>query len=236
MPSWITHLVTANKICEKLYVEDKNSFLFGNIMPDILNNHIVKNTNMHKEYGITHFTDDIVINGIKYAFPNFDKFFEEYKEKINNPIIYGFYVHLLTDYFWNNLSYQKYFRNHNGLVQIQFIDGITQDYEHDSAIKVKQADFRIFTDYLKNNYEIDKILYTDDLLNLSKEISEIPLTKEDIEKTLYAVDKYIKNKTELSKTNYRLFTQEILNSYFKESINFIIEKLKKKNILNNKVL
>ena len=104
------------------------------------------------------------------------------------------------------------------------------------AIKVKQADFRIFTDYLKNNYEIDKIFYTDNLLNLSKEIFETPLTKEDIEKSLYAVDKYIINKTEFSKTTYRLFTQEILNSYFKESINFVIKKLKKKNTLNNIII
>ncbi|MBQ2938138.1 MAG: hypothetical protein IJE05_04610 [Clostridia bacterium] len=226
MPSWITHLVTANKICDKLNIKDKNSFLFGNIMPDILNNHIVKNTNTHREYEITHFTDDIVINGIKYAFPNFDKFFEGYKEKMNNPIVCGFYVHLITDYFWNKLSYEKHFRNHNGFVEIQFIDGTTEEYEYDPAIKVKQSDFRIFTEYLKNNYEIDKIAYTDDLLNLSKEITEIPLIKEDIEKTLYAVDEYRKNKTASSKTNYRLFTQEILNVYFDESINFIVKKLK----------
>ena len=106
---------------------------------------------------------------------------------------------------------------------------ITEDYEYDPAIKVKQADFRIFTQYLKNNHDIEKIVYTDDLLNLSKEIIEIPLIKEDIEKALYAVDEYQKNKTDLYKINYRLFTQDILNDYFDESINFIIEKLEKVN-------
>ena len=226
MPAWVTHLVTANKLCEKLNIKDKNSFLFGNVMPDILNNYIVKNTNTHKKYEVTHFTDDIVINGIKYAFPNFDKFFGEYKEKMNNPVVCGFYVHLLTDYFWNKLSYEKCFRNHNGFVEIQFIDGTTQNYEYDPAIKVKQADFKIFTQYLKTNNNIDKIVYTNDLLNLSKEIIETPLMKEDIEKTLKAVDKYCEDKTDSYNTNYRLFTQEILNDYFDKSINFVIEKLK----------
>lgn len=226
MPSWVTHLVTANKICEKLDIKDKNSFLFGNIMPDILNNYIVKNTNTHKKYEITHFTDDIVINGIKYAFPNFDKFFEEYKEKMNNPIVCGFYVHLITDYYWNKLSYEKYFRNHNGLVEIQFIDGTTKDYEFDPAIKVKQTDFRNFTKYLKNKNEIDKIVYTNELLNFSKEIVEIPLTKQDIEKTLKAVDKYREDKIDSYNISYRLFAQEILNDFFEESADFIIEKLK----------
>ena len=56
MPSWITHLATANKLCEKINIEDKNSFLFGNVMPDILNNYIVKETKEHKEYEITHFS------------------------------------------------------------------------------------------------------------------------------------------------------------------------------------
>ena len=112
MPSWITHLVTANRLCEKLDIKDKNSFLFGNIMPDILNNYIVKKTNIHKDYEITHFTRDVVINGVEYDFPDFNNFFEQYKDKMSNPIVCGFYVHLLTDYFWNKLSYGKYYREH----------------------------------------------------------------------------------------------------------------------------
>lgn len=226
MPSWVTHLVTANKIFDKLDIKDKNSFLFGNVMPDILNNYIVKNTNTHIKYEITHFTDDVIINDIKYAFPNFEKFFESYKEKMNNPVVCGFYVHLLTDYFWNKLSYEKYFRNHNGLVKIQFIDGTTEKYEYDPAIRVKQADFRNFTKYLKSNYDIDRIVYTKDLLNFSKEVIEIPLIKEDIEKTIQAVENYRENNLDFANINYRLFTQEILNEYFEESIKFIIEKLK----------
>lgn len=225
MPSWIMHLVTGNEICEKLDIKDKNSFLFGNIMPDILNNYIVKATNKHKEYETTHFTDDIDINGIKYGFPNLDRFFEKYKEKMNNPIVCGFYVHLITDYFWNKLVYEKYFKKHNEFVEVECIDGTTQDYEYDQAIEIKQTDFKICTQYLKNNNEVAKIVYTDNLLRLSKEITEIPLIKEDIEKTVNAVDEYYTDKKDLDRTSYRLFSQEELNKYLEESINFIIEKL-----------
>lgn len=225
MPSWITHLVTANRLLNKIEIKDKNSFLFGNIMPDILNNHIVKDTNVHRDYHITHFTDDVVINGIKYAFPNPDKFLLQYKEKMNNPVICGFYVHLLTDYFWNKLSYEKYFRDHNGLVEIKFVDGTTEEYEFDSAVKVKQMDFKKFTEYLKNNNSVDSINYSDELLCLSNEIKELPLTKEDIEKTLVEVDKFLNEEKVPDEAEYRLFTQEILNEYLEESIDYIIEKL-----------
>lgn len=226
MPSWITHLVTANKLFDRLDINDKNSFLFGNIMPDILNNYIVKDTNVHRDYEITHFTAPLVINGIKYEFPNFKNFFEEYKEKLDNPVVCGFYVHLLTDYFWNKLSYEKYFRNNNGLVEVKFLDGTTKDYKYNDAIRIKQADFRIFTEYLKNHYVVDGISYTENLLNLSKEIVEIPLTNQDIDKTLYEVKQYLGNESEMSETNYKLFTQDILNDYLEESINFIIKKYK----------
>lgn len=226
MPSWITHLVTVNKLCDKMEIKDKNSFLFGNIMPDILNNHIVKDTNVHKDYRTTHFADDIIINGIKYEFPNPDKFFEEYKDKINNSVIHGFYVHLLTDYFWNKISYEKHFRKKNDLVEVQFANKTTDNYEFNSAIRIKQNDFRIFTNYLKNNNTIDRIKYTDDLLHLSNEIKELPLTKNDIEKTLLEVDKFIDNNTASSEETYQLFTQDILNEYLEESIDYIIERTK----------
>ena len=144
---------------------------------------------------------------------------------MSNPIVCGFYVHLLTDYFWNKLSYGKYYREHNGLVEVKFLNGSVKDFEFDLAIKVKQDDFRIFTEYLKANNSIDRIIYNDNILNLSKYIVEIPLTKEDVEKTLDAVDKYITGEISTSEREYKLFTQDILNDYFEESIDFIIKNL-----------
>lgn len=225
MPSWITHLVTANKLLNRIEIKDKNSFLFGNVMPDILNNYIVKDTNVHRQYKSTHFTDEIMINGIKYEFPNPDKFLEEYKEKMNNPVIYGFYVHLLTDYFWNKISYTNHFKEHNGLVEIQFVDGTIQDFEFDDAIRIKQKDFAMFTDFLKNNNIIERINYSDDLVHLSNEITELPLTKADIEKTLTEVDKFLYGEEILVESNYKLFTQDKLNDYLEESVDYIIERL-----------
>ena len=78
---------------------------------------------------------------------------------------------------------------------------------------------------MKANNSIDRIIYNDNILNLSKYIVEIPLTKEDVEKTLDAVDKYITGEISTSEREYKLFTQDILNDYFEESIDFIIKNL-----------
>ncbi len=44
MPSWAIHLGVTTKINEKLNYQKvkKNIFLLGNILPDILNGHVIK--------------------------------------------------------------------------------------------------------------------------------------------------------------------------------------------------
>lgn len=54
MPAWAIHLEVTTKINEKTKFEDKkkNIFLLGNILPDILNGHVIKNISHivpHKE-------------------------------------------------------------------------------------------------------------------------------------------------------------------------------------------
>lgn len=149
MPSWITHLVTADKVLKNIEVKDKNSFLFGNVMPDILNNYIVKNTNIHKEYEETHFAQDVIINGIECKFPGPNKFLEEYKDKMTNPVVLGFYSHLLADYYWNDISYGKYFKGSREEVELKFVNGETKVYEYDDAVAIKQQDFSVFTRIFK---------------------------------------------------------------------------------------
>ncbi len=226
MPSWITHLVTANKLSNKIKINDKNSFLFGNIMPDILINYIVKNTSIHKNYKETHFSEKRVINGISLDFPQPENFFNLYKENMNNSVVLGYYIHLITDYFWNEISYSKYFKGSHTIVELQLLDGTTKKCSFDDAIHIKQKDFKIFTEYLKNNNKIERIKYTEDLLKNCKQIKEIPLTKEDIENSIVEVENYIignGNDDIIIDNEYKLFHQNELQNYFDESIEYIIK-------------
>ena len=41
MPSWGMHLLVAKKLNEKINIEDYNSFLIGNLIPDLNNGFVV---------------------------------------------------------------------------------------------------------------------------------------------------------------------------------------------------
>lgn len=226
MPAWVTHLVTGNKISDRLNITDKNSFLFGNVVPDILNGYIVKEISIHEKYEMTHFTESDVINGVKCKMPNPDKFLSLYKDRMDNMVILGAYVHLLTDYYWNKISYEKFFRQEGELVKLKFNDGTTNKYEYNDAIKVKQEDFKIFTYYLKKNYKLERVFYTDKFLDINSKISEIPLTRQDIVNAISAIDNYIDIKEQID-NNYRLFKENEIKEEFEKSLEFIEEKLRK---------
>lgn len=88
---------------------------------------------------------------------------------------------------------------------------------------------------MKSKYKIERVVYTDKLFEFCKEIKEIPLTKTDIENSIKEIDNYIENDivTVAGKTmhlkdinvEYNLFTEEKLEEYFDESVEFILEKL-----------
>lgn len=145
MPSWITHFVTVNKICERVKIENKNDFLFGNVMPDILNNYIVKNTSVHKNYDETHFRYKANLNGIRCELPDLDRFYNEYKGKMDNPVVLGYYTHLITDFYWNSTTYSNYFKPDGDCLEFTSVEGEKVVLEYNKAIKVKQLDFAIFT-------------------------------------------------------------------------------------------
>ena len=226
MPAWITHLATAEKLMEDIHIQDKNSFLFGNIMPDILNNYIVKQTHLHINYEVSHFAILQMINHRNFALPGTEKFLWEYHKNIDNPVILGFYTHLLTDYFWNTITYENFFFGHNNCITVKFSDGMQKDYTYDDAIHMKHRDFGKFSGYLKNMYSLQPIEYAEKLCILSNEVKGTPLTREDIQKTIEVLKESLQNSTVKEDTSYFLFSEDSLMPYFEQSIEFIKKSIK----------
>ena len=92
MPAAGIHLCVAKTLLNK----DMNQYLFflGTIAPDSW-----RNSNSTKSG--SHFQ---ILEKIHY-----EKFYQKYKDKMNNPFIYGYLIHLITDYYWygNSLSTVK---------------------------------------------------------------------------------------------------------------------------------
>ena len=102
MPSWGVHLGAAKKILEIVNIQEKNDFIFGNILPDIQNGYVIKDTSKIVKHRDTHY-DDFP----KTQFEYHNKFYGLYKENMNNKVVLGYFVHLMTDSLWNKEFYTK---------------------------------------------------------------------------------------------------------------------------------
>lgn len=202
MPNWKIHLEIAKKINKKFnYTQNKlEEFYLGNILPDINNCFIVKDISTKLEHKYTHYQDEIEIPSYK----NFEKI---YKNKIyEEPIIFGYYIHLYTDYTWNNYFYTNFNENEK-------LRGLS----HEEKRTLKQDDFKVY-----NNLFIDnkpKFLNKENLVEKSKKIDRISINKEDIEKVEKFLDEQIK-----TENTFKILTKEILDKMMCDTISHFQEK------------
>ena len=202
MPNWKIHLEIAKRINRKFnYTQNKlEEFYLGNILPDINNCFIVKDISTKLEHKYTHYQDEIEIPSYK----NFEKI---YKNKIyEEPIIFGYYIHLYTDYTWNNYFYTNFNDNEK-------LRGLS----HEEKRTLKQDDFKVY-----NNLFIDnkpKFLNKENLVEKSKKIDRISINKEDIEKVEKFLDEQIK-----TENTFKILTKEILDKMMCNTISHFQEK------------
>ena len=188
MPNWNVHLEVGKRLNKKLNI-DKDLFMLGNILPDINNGYVVKGISKILAHKYTHYTEDNM-----YSYKNF---YNEYKDKINNTIVLGYYVHLYTDFLFNNDFYNR----------------VQNDIEHDKLRKIKQNDFKKFNNkFLNNKLDID----IDKCLNNVNILKRISINKNDLE----LVINYLNNRKE-EKLEYNFYTEKELE----ELLNKTVEKI-----------
>lgn len=227
MPSWGIHLVTANDVIKKINIKDKNSFTIGNFLPDA-ERYVVKDFSIFVPYDISHFAKKLKINNVEEKLPNYQEFVNKYKHKLDNPIVLGYLTHLLTDYYWNNLTFSKYTAsNEKGEVigvLVNETDLISGDREFRRISK--QRDFTNFDrEVIKTkHYEIP--ILTDNCINELKALEETRYISNDIIKIINYLNTMVETKKKEKLEDYTMFTKENINKYYAESIEFIVNILK----------
>ena len=88
MPTHKIHLAVAKKVNDTLKL-DLDSIMLGSILPDLIIN--TNHTTSHYQNG------KLGIDGTA----NPDIFIKKNKNKLSNPIMIGYLIHLLTDKFYN---------------------------------------------------------------------------------------------------------------------------------------
>ena len=220
MPSWFMHLSTANDISKRIKVEI-NEFLFGNLMPDFNSGYVIKSRCI-ADYTVTHMRKIE-----KSILPDIDKFRENYKDKMKNTVVLGYYTHLLTDYFWNKLTLESrnIYNNKKELIAIKTTNGTIKPCKYEEARIAKVSDFHEFEKYLLSNKEIIMPYYQEDIIKKSKEIKEIYVEKEELQNALNYLEQTKKEIENSKKGEYQIYSEDEMIKYYKESLEFILDKL-----------
>ncbi len=240
MPTWAIHLATAKRVSEKINI-NKNIFTFGNILPDIPNEYVVKEITNHVSHARTHFEVDVLI--VEHMEKRYDlrNFAEQYKSKFSNPLMLGYYVHLLTDYFWNDKTYGE----HGIYDEEKHRIGLTLNNRErilcstEKARQIKTHDFRIFSKYIYDHHLADKPEYQEEIKEYLKDIDWITLEKSDIKRTI----EYIRDRCtgraqvleEGESTEYKIYSEKEMLELLDASVIFILKMIKKhaNNVLKN---
>ena len=228
MPSWSIHLLVARRVCDKLKLE-KDSFYFGNLIPDVDCNSRINRKQTH--YYDTNLYFDFCNRARKI---DIDRFLKDYKESIKNPLILGYYSHLLCDNFYNEYFYSKKWviDKDKNPIGIRLKDNKIVDIGIDDPDRLKQK-------YKHDDLELyGKFIYKDKLIVIPKDTKKI---KKDI---IYLKDRfmtddmverridYLNNGFELfnkldtdNRDDYKTFYKEELDTLLESCIDYVEEKL-----------
>lgn len=228
MPSWAIHLLTAKRLSNKIDV-DKNIFLIGNLLTDLLNGYVIKEVSSHVLHSETHFDTMTVFDGKKSKRPDLVGFKKKYgKYFLNNPLILGYYTHLATDYFWNSKTYDEYgiFNEEGKRIGVKLNNGKEKICQKEEIRKLKTNDFKIFSAHIYEKEMIEKIYWDDNIMTYLKQFDWIKFEKTDIEKLITYINKHIDKKNlsfEGKEKGYSIYTEELIDS----NINICVNKIKK---------
>ena len=236
MPSWGLHIYIAECVCDKLKNKiDYNSFLFGNVLPDIYSGWIIKDASQVYNYDVSHYASKVILNGREYKLSSYEKFIKEQRENLKNPIILGYLSHLMADHFFNKYAFSHhYIKDSSGQVEkIVLKNGEIIQGNSETARIYKQNDTAIFSNYiLKTKCKINSINLNSDITRDVKYIKNMNIKAEDLVK----VDNYLNNM--LGKkyedilqlgNNYMMFTEEELYLLIQDIINNIVDMINKIN-------
>ena len=231
MPSWPVHLVIAKKVNAKLKLNE-DLFLYGNLIPDV-----DKGTKITR-YEAHYYNENLPFPTVlQEKMININKFINVYKDALNNPLILGYYSHLLTDQFYNEKIYTtKWIQDeNNNIIGIKFNNRILKIGKEDTKKlkrKYKHKDFELYGKYLFNDGYVFIPKNKELIKENSKYLKNNFLTDKLIDHRFnYLNNEFTKfNKLSLYekifKHKYCLFTKNELDIIMNECIEMIITKIK----------
>lgn len=224
MPSWNIHLAIAKEVNKKLKL-DKNSFYFGNTVPDV-------DYNMSLTRHDTHYFNVPCTKCPKELLPDIDLFLKEYNDKLTNPVIMGTYIHLLTDYYFNSKIYSKHWiqDKDNNIIGIKLLNGIDKDIKMRKIYK--HYDLELFGKHLYKQGKIEIPEYDLNIYKNMKDLNNNRYKNTDIKRRIDYLNKdFIKKQKYTLLENivgirYKMMTKDEIEKIYNGCIKFILKNIK----------
>ena len=179
MPSWSIHLKIGKELNKKLNINN-DSFMFGSLIPDADSDWKIGRFKAHY-YGNLKFPKCPNENMI-----DLKTFINDYKVYIQNPLIIGYYCHLLTDNYYNEyIYYNKWIQDQdNNIIGIRKKDGGIIDISDNfkQSLYYKHSDLEL---YGKRIYNKEKLIIPQNIDRICDSINLLKdefITKENVSK------------------------------------------------------
>ncbi len=225
MPSWPIHLKIAKEVNKKLNL-DNDLFYYGNLIPDVDNNTKISRFTSHY-YGNLKFPN------CNESMIDVEAFIKDYKDKMNNPLIIGYYCHLLTDNYYNDYICTNclVINENKDAIGIKLNNGtiIDVDVEDKQRLKrkYKHDDLELYGKYLLNNEELYIPKNSNKIIMNINMLKDNFLTEENVTERINFLnnDFYKNNKLDKKTLEYKLFTKNELDTLIDSCAKFILAEI-----------
>lgn len=190
MPTHKMHMAIANEVNKYLKLDD-DMIMIGSVLPDLT---------IDKRHRASHFKNgEEGIEGTANPY----KFLLKYKEKLKNPVMVGYLIHLLTDRYFNSYVFQNYYiyDENTHLIGIKF---------HNEKVLLpiekiryeKHRDFYVYDKYLVEHNKVKSFSSTSCIKNIED--------TEDAKFDTELIKKYIENANlDLEKASKGMFFKQL---------------------------
>lgn len=217
MPSHKIHLAIAKKVNDKLKL-DLDSVMLGSVLPDLC---------IGKNHTMSHYQNGKL--GVEGT-ANPDLFVKYNKDKLKNPIMVGYLVHILTDKFYNTFAFTNFFiydeKGNDVGLHFKRKDKLLPPHK---VKYYKQREFGLYDKWLLNNGHVVKFKGFKCLDNVI-DLDVAKFDKERLKKYIIDANKDIDKINIFSKINlskYKLTTKKKLDKQFELCYKYIINYIKK---------
>ena len=221
MPTHKIHLAIAKKVNDRIN-KDLDSIMLGSVLPDICEekNHSIS----HYQYG------EKDLEGLA----NPDKFLQKYKNKLDNSIMLGYLIHILTDRFYNEYFFKHFYiydKDNNGIGM--YLKGKKKLLDEKSRKNLKHREMNIYDRWLINHgyiYKFNSFECIDNVID----IEEATFNKEKLKNYIISSNKDIDKNNIFSKIcfyNYKITNKKELDKILNECIEYIISYLNNNSVI-----